>query len=149
MGWGAGSSWSYHREPQNVRGMRGRGKPGCWGVGRRARCARWCFCTGPGGGAPGPPSVESAHLEVLSQAPHSQDGSLGECFLLIPFQRFYLFMRETEREAETQAEFWRSRLLARELMQNSIPGPWDHALSQRQVLSHGATRVPVSFRFIL
>ena len=40
----------------------------------------------------------------------------------------YLFMRDTEREAETQAEG--------SPMQDSIPGPQDHDLSKRQMLNH-------------
>ena len=40
-------------------------------------------------------------------------------------------MRDTQREAETQAEGE-----VGSLMWNSIPGPWDHNLSQRQMLNH-------------
>ena len=39
-------------------------------------------------------------------------------------------MRDTEREAETQAEGEAGFLW------DLIPGPWDHALSQRQRLNH-------------
>ena len=35
----------------------------------------------------------------------------------------------------------RSMLPAGSLMRDSIPGPWDHDLSQRQMLNHGATQV--------
>ena len=54
------------------------------------------------------------------------------CFVL----RFYLFIhgRHTERGRR------RSRLLAGSLMQNSIPGPWDHDLSQGQMLNCWATQ---------
>ncbi|MBA7573530.1 hypothetical protein ES708_15328 [subsurface metagenome] len=51
------------------------------------------------------------------------------------FLRFYLFIHETEREAKTQ-EVGRSRLPAGSLMKDSISGPRDHALSQRQTFNH-------------
>ena len=34
------------------------------------------------------------------------------------------------------------------LMWDSIPGPQDHALSQRQMLNHGATQVPLNIWFL-
>ena len=40
----------------------------------------------------------------------------------------YLFMRDTGRG--------RSRLPSGSPMQDSIPGPWDHTLSRRQMLNH-------------
>ena len=43
-------------------------------------------------------------------------------------------MRGTQREEETQAE--RSKLPVGSLMLDLIPGPIDHALSQRQMLNH-------------
>ena len=50
------------------------------------------------------------------------------------FKRFYLFIHERHREAETQAEGEAGS------MQGARCGPWDHALSQRQTdaqpLSH-------------
>ena len=42
----------------------------------------------------------------------------------------YIFMRDTERGRG------RSRLPTGSLMWDLIPGPWDHALSRRQMLSH-------------
>ena len=47
---------------------------------------------------------------------------------------------ERERERGRDTGRGRSRLHAGSLMQDSIPGPWGHALSQRQTLNHGATR---------
>ena len=47
------------------------------------------------------------------------------------FLRFYLLIHERHRE--------RSRLHAGSQMWGSIPGPWDHVLSQRQTLNHWAT----------
>ena len=44
-------------------------------------------------------------------------------------------MIDIEREAETQAE-GRSRLHAGNLMGDSIPGPQDHDLGQRQALNY-------------
>ena len=48
----------------------------------------------------------------------------------------YLFMRDTERTRDIGRG--RSRLPAGtgNLMQDLIPGPWDHDLSQRQTLNH-------------
>ena len=45
-------------------------------------------------------------------------------------------MRDTKREAKTDIGRRRSRLPTESLMQDSIPGPWDHDLSQRQMLNH-------------
>ena len=30
-------------------------------------------------------------------------------------------------------------------MKDSVPGPWDHDLSQRQMLNHWATQVPLEY----
>ena len=59
-----------------------------------------------------------------------EDKNLGVPLPLPPFlkKRFYLFMRHTERG--------RSRLPVGSLMRDSIPGSWDHDLSQRQMLNH-------------
>jgi len=48
-------------------------------------------------------------------------------------KRFYLFMRDTEREADTGRG--RSRLPVGSPMQDLIPGLWDHALSRRQTFN--------------
>ena len=46
-------------------------------------------------------------------------------------------MRDTERErGEADIGRGRSRLHVSSLMWDSIPGLWDHALSQRQTLNH-------------
>ena len=47
-------------------GTRRRKKPAWWGVSRRALCARWCFCAGPGGGVLGPLCLERWCLGELS-----------------------------------------------------------------------------------
>ena len=44
------------------------------------------------------------------------------------FKRFYLFMRDTQR-----------------LIQDSIPGPQDHTLSQRQTLNHWVTQASLRY----
>ena len=44
--------------------------------------------------------------------------------------RFYLFMKDTQRQRHRQRE---SRLHAGSPMWDSIPGLWDHALALRQV----------------
>ena len=50
----------------------------------------------------------------------------------------YSFMRDTERGGDRGRG--RSRLPAGNVMWNLIPGPQDHALSQRQLLNHWATQ---------
>ena len=50
--------------------------------------------------------------------------------ILVFFKDFiYLFMRDTQREASRDIGRWRSRLHAGSPMWDTIPGPWDHALS--------------------
>ena len=51
---------------------------------------------------------------------------------------FYLFMRDTERCRDTGRG--RRRLPVGSLMWDSIPGPRDHDLSQRQTLNHWTTQ---------
>ena len=65
----------------------------------------------------------------------------GDWALSIPFLKkiIYLFMRDTERGRDIVRG--RSRLPAGSLMLNSILGPWDHDLSQRQTLNCWATQV--------
>ena len=67
-------------------------------------------------------------------------------FLLLLFLKIYLFVHERYTEAETQAEGeagsqWGAR------WQDWIPGPQDHNLSQRQMLNHWATQVPLLVSF--
>ena len=52
-------------------------------------------------------------------------------------------MRDTQRGRDTGRG--RTRLPVGSPMQNSIPGPRDHALSQRQMHNHGATQVPLQW----
>ena len=47
------------------------------------------------------------------------------------FNFIYLFMRDTQREAETQAEG--EAVSMQSLMWDLIPRLWDHTLSQRQM----------------
>lgn len=61
---------------------------------------------------------------------------------LIFFLRSHLFIHERHTERGRDTGRRRSRLHVRILMQDSIPGPRDHALSQRQKLNHWATQVP-------
>ena len=49
-------------------------------------------------------------------------------------------MRDTEKGRDIGRG--KSGLLAGSLMQDSIPGPWDHALSQRQMLTAEPPRCP-------
>ena len=53
----------------------------------------------------------------------------------------YLFMRDTKKEAETQAEGEAGSLWE----PHAILGPQDHNLSQRHTLNHWATQVPLLF----
>ena len=62
------------------------------------------------------------------------------------FLRFYLFIHERHTERSRDIGRGRSRLPTGSLMQDSIPGAWDHTLSQRQTLNHWATLVPPSHR---
>ena len=50
-------------------------------------------------------------------------------------------MRDTERERGRNIGRGRSRILVGSPMRDSIPGPQDHALSQRQTLNHLATQM--------
>ena len=58
-----------------------------------------------------------------------------DLFLFL-FLRFYSFIHQRCRERGRDIGRGRSRLPAETPKQNSIPGPWDHALSQRQTLNH-------------
>ena len=49
---------------------------------------------------------------------------------------FYLFMRDTQRERSRDLGRGRSRVPVGSLMWDSIPGPRDHDLSQKQTLNH-------------
>ena len=61
------------------------------------------------------------------------------------FKKIYLFMRDTESGTETQGR-GRSRLPVESPMWELIPRLWDHGLSQRQVLNHLATQVPLNLK---
>ena len=47
-----------------------------------------------------------------------------------------MIVTHTERERGRDTGRGRSRLHAGSVMWDSIPGPWDHALSRRQTLNH-------------
>ena len=59
----------------------------------------------------------------------------------------YLFMRDTERGRDT-GRGRRSRRPAGSLMQDSIPGPWDHALTKGGRSTTEPPRCP-NFSFFL
>ena len=61
-------------------------------------------------------------------------------FIYSFFLRFYLFTHERHRERGRDTGRGRSRLPAGSPMWDSIPGPWGHALGQRQTLNHWATQ---------
>ena len=54
----------------------------------------------------------------------------------------YLLIHERHTERGRDVGRGRRRLPARSLMQDLIPGPQNHDLSQRQMLNHWATLVP-------
>ena len=56
----------------------------------------------------------------------------------------YLLMRDTKRGRDIGRG--RSRLPEGSLMWDSIPEPWDHHLTQRQMLNHWATQMPLHFK---
>ena len=76
----------------------------------------------------------------LFKMTHSVASSTFTLFCSHPFIWFqnnlkkYLFIHERHRETGRG----KSRLPAGSLLWDSIPGPWDHALSQKQMLSHWA-----------
>ena len=57
-----------------------------------------------------------------------------------------LFIHERHRERGRDTGRGRSRLLLGSLMRDSIPGPQNHDLSQRQILNHWVTQVPLRNR---
>ena len=62
-------------------------------------------------------------------------------FLLISFlKKDFIYSWETQRERGRDVGKGRRSLPAGSLMRDSIPGPSDHDLSQRQMLNHWATR---------
>ena len=69
---------------------------------------------------------------------------LSFCFLWIFQKIFYLFITERHKEGGRNIGRGRSRLPAGSQMQDLIPGPLDHDLSQRQTLSHLGVPVFVS-----
>ena len=60
----------------------------------------------------------------------------------VSFLRFYFFMRNTKREAETQAE-GEKQASCREPVVGPIPGPRNHDLSQRKCSTTEPPRRPV------
>ena len=58
------------------------------------------------------------------------------------FKRFYLFIHERYTEKGRDIGRRRGRLPGKSLMKDSIPGPQDHDLSQRQILNYWATQAP-------
>ena len=88
-----------------------------WGAGAARRCSEWgpqywlyYFCT----------------LVSAKQPVFEKENSLFSVTETLSFLKFYLFMRGTEREAETQAEGE---------ARDSISRPWGHALSRWQTLN--------------
>ena len=59
------------------------------------------------------------------------------------FFKDFIYSWVTQRERGRDTGRGRSRLPAGNPMLDLIPQPWDHDLSQRQMLNHWATQVPV------
>ena len=74
------------------------------------------------------------HHQSLESAWQSKDSSLSEDFCLQHFFFLNLFMGGTQRGRDKGRG--RSRFPAGSPRWNSIPGPWDADLSQRQTLNH-------------
>ena len=68
---------------------------------------------------------------------------------LLFFFKDYLIIHERHTERGRDMGRERSRLLVRSLMQNSILGPWDHDLSQRQISTTEPPRCPTLSSLIL
>ena len=90
-----------------------------------------------------------------SQFPYSSNIlSKGFLDIFFIFLRFYLFIHERQRDRERERERgWdtgrgRNKFHAGSLMQDSILGLWDHALSWRQMLNHWATQLSHSLRIL-
>ena len=64
------------------------------------------------------------------------------------FLRFYLCIHERHTERGRDRNRGKGRLPAGTLMWDSIPGLWDHGLSQRQMLNHWATQAPLVCIFL-
>ena len=80
----------------------------------------------------------------------SISSSMFPSFLIRTFNTLFYFLKilfiyswETQRKRQRHNR-GRSRLPVESLIHNSIPGPQDHELSQRQMLNHWATQVPLS-----
>ena len=68
-------------------------------------------------------------------------------FILFYFFKDFIYLFTRERERERSSQRWREKQApfgAGSLMQDSIPGPLDHDLSQKQTLNPWATQVPLT-----
>ena len=70
-------------------------------------------------------------------------------FFLFFFLTFYLFIHDRHRERVRDTGRERSRLPVGSPMGDSVPGPWDHALSLRQMLKPPRYLAPVVFQVLL
>ena len=81
-----------------------------------------------------------------AQAPFSVPHGIFKPLLLccISFKkktRFYLFIHERHRERSRDLGRGRRRFPTGSPMWDSIPGPLDHSMTQRQMLNHGVIQV--------
>ena len=92
----------------------------CWREGQAGRALKFGVLKGPGS-----KSLEREGVRAVLSLSFNFDAVY---FFL--FFKIYLFMRDTERGIDTEGEA------------DSLQGPRDHTLSQRQMLNHWATQVP-------
>ena len=75
------------------------------------------------------------------------DAVLSFFFFFFFFKILILFIHERHAERSRDIGRGRSKLPVGSLMQDSIPGPWDRNLSQRQTLNHLATQASMGIFF--
>ena len=105
--------------------------------GWRPRAPSWTMSCRP---------VKSWFPQLKGRRPYTYDDELTNswgptqpcCHLKLPFKNIYmyLFIHERHRERGRDTGRGRSRLPAGSPMWDSIPGPQDHDLYQRQMLNH-------------
>ena len=104
------------------------------------------------------PTPRYSNSTCLCWTQKSEFNNTSECFwrsilyfpqiwFILFFKIFYLSIHERHTDIYREGDIGRgrSRLPAETWMWNSIPGPRDHDLSQRQMLNSWATKVPLTF----
>ena len=86
----------------------------------------------------------ASHWMQITDTILSVRGNVSPFVFFFFFLRFYLFIHGRHKERGGDTDRGRSRLPTGSPMWNSILGPRDHDLSQRQTLNHWA-QVPLTF----